>query len=370
MSKNLYSVLGVNRNAQVGEIRSAYKKLAMEHHPDKGGDPEKFKELSQAHEILSDDSKRKNYDMTGSISEQPQNHNPFQGFGGMPFGVPDVFSHMFSGGMNAGRKREGKGPGKNQDIPLRLADFYKGRNLSIKLGRQCFCKLCSGSGGASTRPCQQCGGSGQLTQMVNMGPIQMMSQTSCPPCNGKGKQNIGTCLGCGGRGMTHEEKSMEVKVEPGMMPGNTIVFGGMCSDHPNFNEAGDVTVILRESEEDNSETAQWSRDGSRLKTTVTVNLTECLLGTIRVIKGHPGFPGGLSIEIPVGVQNLWVGAFSGLGMPIRGTPRFGEALITVLVMPSDQEIQIIKDNAIMLKTFLPSLAQVDATSLNVGKWTP
>lgn len=379
MSKNLYSVLGVTKAADTDDIRKAYKALAREHHPDKGGDPEKFKELSQAHEILSDDQKRRMYDITGSTSEQPQSN--FQQHS--PFGMPEAFSHMFGGmfpgggfpgaQMGGNKKREGKGPGKNQDIPLRLDDYYKGRNLSVKLGRQGTCKGCKGHGGASTEICKQCNGRGQLNQMINMGPIQMMAQTPCPPCSGKGSQPSGRCSTCGGKGMTHEEKTMDIKVEPGMMPGNTIVFSGMCSDHPQFTEAGDVTVILREAEEENDDAAQWSREGSRLKTTVSVNLTESLLGTIKMLKGHPGYPNGLPIEIPVGVQNMWIGTFSGLGMPIRGTPRHGDALITVLVRPTDTEIQSLKTNAIMMKTFLPALPAVEGTegaiSLNVGKWT-
>jgi DnaJ-class molecular chaperone len=388
MSRNLYSVLGVSKNADTSEIRTAYKQLAKEHHPDKGGDPEKFKELSEAHEVLSDDGRRRLYDQTGSISEQPQQGNPFQGGFGMPGmpGMPDVFSHMFGGmfpggvgGMGQGgpggqqRKREGKSPSKNQEIPLRLIDYYQGRNLSIKLGRQCFCKGCKGSGGTSSKPCDHCGGRGQVNQVVQMGPIQMVSQTSCPPCGGKGQQTLGKCMTCGGRGMTHEEKTMEVKVEPGMMSGNTLVFPGMCSDHPSFTEAGDVTVILRESDEDNADTAQWSREGSRLKITVTVGLSEALLGTIKVVKGHPGYPNGLPLEIPVGVQNLWSGTFQGLGMPIRGTPRFGDAVITVLVSPTEAELQALKANGLMMRTFMPAVQATgidpNATvSLNVGKW--
>jgi len=375
---NLYNILGVNKNATSSEIRTAYKKLAMGHHPDKGGDPEKFKELSQAHEILSDDQKRRHYDMTGSITEQPNQ--------GMPFGMPEVFSQMFGfgqqggfgqggfgqGGQGGQGKRNGKGPGKNQDIALRISDYYQGRNLSVKLGRQCFCKTCKGSGGASTKPCEQCNGRGQINQMINMGPIQMMTQTQCQPCNGKGQQVVGRCSSCSGRGMTAEEKIMEVKVEPGMMSGNTIVFSGMCSDHPGFTEAGDVTVILREAEEEDNDASQWSREGSRLKTTITVNLTEALLGTIKILKGHPGYSAGLPIEIPVGVQNLWIGTFPGLGMPIRGTPRFGDALITVLVVPTSTEIEALKSNGLMMKTFMPALGPVPGTdgviSLNVGKW--
>ena len=386
MSRNLYSVLGVNKNAEIAEIRTAYKQLAKEHHPDKGGDPEKFKELSEAHEVLSDDGRRRLYDQTGSISEQQQ-QNPFQGGGfGMPgmSGMPDMFSHMFGGmfpgsmgqgpGQGSQRKREGKGPGKNQEIPLRLIDFYQGRNLSIKLGRQCFCKGCKGSGGTSSKPCDHCGGRGQINQVVQMGPIQMVSQATCPPCGGKGQQILGKCLACGGRGMAHEEKSMDVKVEPGMMSGNTLVFPGMCSDHPSFTDAGDVTVILRESDDDNTDTAQWSREGTRLKLTVTVGLSEALLGTIKVVKGHPGYPNGLPLEIPVGVQNLWSGTFPGLGMPIRGTPRFGDAIITVLVMPTDAELQALKANGVMMRTFMPAVQATgidpNATvSLNVGKWT-
>jgi DnaJ-class molecular chaperone len=172
--------------------------------------------------------------------------------------------------------------------------------------------------------------------------------------------------------MAHEEKTMEVKVEPGMMSGNTMVFPGMCSDHPNFTEAGDVTVILREAEEDDADTAQWSREGSRLKFTVTVNLAEAMLGTIKMVKGHPGYPNGLPLEIPVGVQNMWSGTFPGLGMPVRGTPRFGEAIITVLVSPTEAELQALKANVAMVKTFMTVQSEIDPSatvSLNVGKWT-
>jgi len=173
--------------------------------------------------------------------------------------------------------------------------------------------------------------------------------------------------------MSHEEKTMEIKVEPGMMPGNTLVFSGMCSDHPSFTEAGDVTVILREADEDDIDTARWSREGSRLKTTVTVNLTEALLGTIKMIKGHPGYPKGVPIDISVGIQNMSVGTFPGLGMPIRGTPRYGDAIITVLVVPTEAEITALKSNGALFKAFMPAATSaVDANatvSLNVGKWT-
>jgi DnaJ-class molecular chaperone len=372
--RDLYEVLGVNRKADTNEIRTAYKQLAKEHHPDKGGDPEKFKELSQAHETLSDDAKRRAYDMTGSINDQqPNGFDPTS----MPFGMPpDVFSHMFGGmfpGGNPGgapRKREGKGPGKTQEIPLRIIDYYQGRTLNVKLGRQISCKTCSGSGGSSFEDCSTCNGAGQVNQRIQMGPIQMVTQTSCPPCGGKGRKTIGKCMSCSGRGVTHEEKTLEIKVEPGMLPGNTILFSGMCSDHPGFTEAGDVTIILRESDEDTHDTSQWTRDGSRLKTTVGISLTESLLGTVKIVKGHPGYPQGLPIEIPAGVQNMWLGTYPTLGMPIRGTPKYGEANVTVIVTPTEVELSTLKENSVLLKNCFPPLGPgpEGVTVVNRGSW--
>jgi len=368
--KDLYSVLGVSRNAETSEIRSAYKQLAKEHHPDKGGDPEKFKELSQAHEILSDEGRRKMYDMTGNVSDQPQQGGPggpFGPFGGGGFPMPEMFSGMFGGGGpfghpmggpfggpmgGPGKRRDGKSPGKSQDLPLRIADYYSGRNLTVKLARQTFCKQCKGSGAASTTPCTDCGGQGQVRQMIQMGPIQMLSHGPCHPCQGKGQRNIGSCSGCQGRGLLPDEKALEIKVDPGMMSGNTVVFSGMCSDSQGFTEAGDVTIVLREADEE-GDAKGWMRDGNRLKTSITINLTESLLGTTRILKGHPGYPNGVPIEIPPGVQNMWTGTIPTLGMPIRGTPKFGEAYISVLVIPTADETAALVKQSVLLKTIFP-----------------
>jgi DnaJ family protein A protein 2 len=363
---DLYSVLGVSKNADISEIRTSYKQLAREHHPDKGGDPEKFKELSQAHEILSDPQKRRTYDVTGSISDQSQGMqqgNPF----GNPFGggMPDVFNHMFGGmfpgGMPGGggqrRKREGKSPGKTQEIPLTISDYYHGRQINVKFGRQSFCKPCKGKGASSTKKCDHCNGIGQVRQVIQMGPMQMVTDGPCPPCSGSGEQLIGQCNECQGKGLIQEAKNLEIKVESGMMPGNTVVFPGMCSDSPGFTEAGDVTVILREADEEDL-AAKWIREGTRLKTAVTINLAESLLGTTKVLYGHPGFPNGVPIEVPVGVQNMWTGTIPGLGMPIRGTPKFGELYVSILIVPSQEEINILKAQSEKMKEFLPALPPV------------
>jgi DnaJ-class molecular chaperone len=384
MSKDLYEVLGVSRNADTSEIRKAYKELSKIHHPDKGGDPEKFKEIAQAHEILSDDNKRQMYDMTGSTEE---------GGGGMPGGMPfgmgggggmaDFLGQMFGGGMpfmpgmpgmpgmGGGRapRRDGKAPSKQQELPLKLADFYHGRGLSVKLGRQANCKKCQGSGGESFETCSPCGGEGHMNQVVNMGPIQMVNRGTCPVCRGKGKQPVGKCSDCEGKGANHEEKNLEIKIEPGMMPGNTIVFPGMCSDHPGWTEPGDVVVMLREADEE-GQSASWVREGNRLKTSITINLTEALLGTTKILQGHPGYPAGVPIEIPAGVQNLWTGTIPSLGMPVRGTPKFGEALVTIMVVPSQEETSALKKQSVLLKSVMPSQPEVPSHSETprIGRW--
>lgn len=359
---DLYSVLGVSRSADTSEIRTAYKQLAKEHHPDKGGDSEKFKELSQAHEVLSDPERRKMYDMTGNTSEQNQGMPGMNPFGNMnPFGgMAGMFGHMFNG-ANAGglrQKRQGKAPGKTQEIPLRISDYYQGRNLNIKFARQSFCKICKGNGAASTKKCDPCNGVGHVRQVIQMGPMQMVTEGPCPGCGGSGEQPEGQCSGCQGKCFLQEAKSLDIKVEAGMMPGNTVVFPGMCSDTHGFTEAGDVTVVLREADEDEPAT-KWTREGTRLKTSITINLTEALLGTTRVLYGHPGFPKGVPLEIPVGVQNLWTGTIPGLGMPIRGTPKFGEAYITVLILPTAEELSALKAQTDQMKTFLPAKPSVD-----------
>jgi DnaJ-class molecular chaperone len=154
-----------------------------------------------------------------------------------------------------------------------------------------------------------------------------------------------------------------------MVSGNTIIFNGMCSDHPGFTETGDVTVVLREADESDA-TAMWHREGIRLKTSITISLTEALLGCTKVLQGHPGFSKGLPIEIPAGTQNMWTGTMPNLGMPVRGTPKFGEAYITVLVIPTAEELAIVKsqhDHFITIFPFLPKPIDIGEEP-KVGRW--
>lgn len=224
MPQDLYSVLGVEKGASTEEIRKAYKTLAREKHPDRGGDAEAFKAVQQAHEVLSDDGKRRMYDMTGSIDGEGGHPDmgmaaggiPFSFMGGMgPFGMPGVsfdFGNMFSGifGGQGGppRSRPGKGPNKHSDIGLRLADFYNGKEIKLRFNQSRKCGTCGASGAEKTESCGACGGRGVRTSARMIGPGMIAQSTGpCDVCSGEGKRVLKPCMTCHGKRFQEREKS-------------------------------------------------------------------------------------------------------------------------------------------------------------------
>lgn len=301
---NLYEILGVARNADSNEIRKAFLKLSRIHHPDKGGNPEEFKKISLAHEVLTDNQKRAIYDQTGSIDGDTMSH--MGGMNGFPFDIGSIFGGMGMGGMfgmggmpRGGRMRRPKAPPKVQEIPLRLSDYYHGRIFQVKFERHKFCETCKGEGATSFQSCNSCKGMGVVRQIMQMGPIQMVNEGPCHDCMGEGKKASGACYVCSGKKTKPQEKELEVKIEPGMKPGEILIFANECSDDPNFEEPGDVHFLLQEADGDEG----WTRKGDDLETDVHITLRDSLLGCSKMLQGHPGFPEGLSILVPCGVQN-------------------------------------------------------------------
>ena len=350
---SLYERLGVARGASPAEIRKAYLKLAKDHHPDKGGDPEKFKAIQKANEILSDPQRRAAYDATGDESEgNGGGGGPGGpgGGGGMPFPFPFDLGAMFGGmggmggmfgpggprGAGGPRRKAPKGPPKVHEMPVSLWDYYHGKRVKIQFERQKFCASCAGEGATVFESCRGCGGTGAVEQRIMMGPGMMgVMHGPCQACSGEGKRAAGPCTGCAGKKFRTEEKVLEVVIEPGRLPGDVIAFERECSDQHEYMEPGDVHIILQEADEDIPfKRHPAARDD--LVVEVAITLEESLLGCERRLAGHPGHPDGYVVEIPVGTQNKERLEIAGEGMPRRGGGR-GVLHCIVDVRASEEE---------------------------------
>ena len=354
MSVDLYASLGVQRDADRDEISKAYKKLAMVHHPDRGGNAEEFKKIQMAHEILTDDDRRRQYDMSGSVEGDGQQGHP----GGFPFdmggmgGLGGIFGSMFGGmggmgGMPQQRQRRQKGPVKVIEIALSLADFYKGKHLRVNFDRQKFCGGCAGEGATSFRQCDTCQGRGVTTQMAMIGPgMAVQMNGPCRDCQGRCKKPADSCKTCQGRKFQNQEKTLDVTIEPGMPAGETLVFANECSDNHDYDTPGDVHFVLQAADE----TLPWKRQGDDLCATVTVSLKESLLGVSKTLEGHPGFPGGYTIGVPVGTIHTEVIRKQGDGMPRKGRGAKGDVLITVKIDASAKDKEVLERNKVLLQS--------------------
>ena len=380
MPASLYEILGVEKGVDGDAIRSAYRKAALKHHPDKGGDPEKFKEITRAYEVLSDDGRRRIYDITGS-EEDIDVRGDGRGFGpgmpgpGMPFpfqfDLGSVFG-MFSGGMSGVPRREpqrrpGKPSPKLHEMPISLHDFYHGKKIQVKFERQRFCGGCKGSGAESWEACQACGGSGHQQHILSMGPgMQTIMRAPCGTCETKGKKVSKVCPICSGKKMLTHERKMEICIEPGMSPGENLIYPSECSDTDEYAEAGDLHIILLDADADEGESgkvkrAQGTPGGtSDLYVEITVGLADSLLGCTETIHGHPGHPQGLVVEIPAGIQNMGLVTVAGEGMPVRRNgvaSGKGNFYVRVYVKVTDSEKDVLRRHAEALRGVFRGEAQ-------------
>lgn len=273
-----YDILGVPKNASADDLKKSYRKLAIKNHPDKGGDPEKFKEIAQAYEVLSDPEKREIYDQYGedAIKEGMGGggggHNPF-----------DIFESFFGGasqfgtGSRGGGRRQRRGEDVIHPLKVSLEDLYNGTSKKLSLSRNVICSKCNGKGsksGASTK-CAGCQGSGMKVTIRQLGPgmIQQM-QHVCPDCKGSGEaiNPKDKCSQCKGEKVVQEKKVLEVHVEKGMQHGQKITFPGEADAAPDT-VTGDIVFVLQMRDH-----AKFKRKGDDIFYEHTLNLTEALCG--------------------------------------------------------------------------------------------
>lgn len=315
MSKrDYYETLGVAKGASEQDVKKAYRRVAMKHHPDRNPDnkesEEKFKEASEAYEILSDKEKRASYDQYGHAGVDQNS-----GFGGGAGGFGDVFGDVFGdifGGSRSGRGRGGpvRGADLRYDLKLSLEEAVRGTTVKIKIPALVNCKTCHGSGakeGSSPTTCGTCRGAGQVRMSQGLFAVQQ----TCPKCHGRGQIIRDPCGSCYGRGRNEETKTLSVKVPPGVDTGDRIRLAGEGEAGPEGGPAGDLYVQMHVRDH-----ALFTRDGRNLYCEVPISIVDAALGGELEV---PTLDGRVKLKVPAETQTGRLFRLRGKGVTsVRG----------------------------------------------------
>jgi molecular chaperone DnaJ len=306
--KDYYEVLGVERTADGAELKRAYRKLAMEHHPDRNpGDAAaeaRFKEASEAYQVLSDDERRGLYDRFGHAAPGRVG----QGFGdvGDIFSAfSDIFGDVF-GRQGGGRRGPARGADIETSIKLTLLEAASGATKDVKVVRRLACGTCKGSGakpGSSPEVCQQCRGRGQVMHSQGF----LMISSTCPVCRGEGKIIRHLCETCDGSGFERHEDTLQITIPAGVEDGSTLRLVGRGEAAPRGGQPGHLYVILRVEEDE-----RFERDGADLHTEIEVSFPQLALGSKLAV---PTLVGDAEIDVRPGTQPGETVTLRGQGMP-------------------------------------------------------
>ncbi|RMF49693.1 MAG: J domain-containing protein [Bacteroidetes bacterium] len=331
MKKDYYAILGVSRDADLETIKRAYRRLAVQYHPDKNPGnreaEERFKEISEAYEVLSDPEKRRQYDLFGSV----------QGSGGIP---NDPFSQMveevfqsFFGGRAPRSRRPSAIPGEEVriQVELTLEEIAQGTTRTVRYTRKVPCAACEGTGSRDRRPpqaCPTCGGSGQVAYRVGGGFFQQIVYQDCPDCRGTGIRIGNPCPACGGSGLETRPHTQEIEFPPGAMSGLTLSLRGAGHFGPWGGPPGDLLIEITEAPH-----PYFLRDGEDLIYEVWVAYPDLVLGTTLEVPTPTGEV--LSVRVPPGTPSGEILRLEGKGLPRYASRKRGDLLVQVHVwMPS------------------------------------
>ncbi|CAA0824418.1 Molecular chaperone Hsp40/DnaJ family protein [Striga hermonthica] len=366
-----YSTLGVLKSASTKEIKAAYRKLARQYHPDVNKEPgatEKFKEISAAYEVLSDDKKRALYDQYGEAGVK----SSVGGAGGYAATNPfDLFEAFFGSSMSgftgmdgsgfgtARRSTVSKGEDIRYDMTLEFSAAIFGTEKEFELSHLETCEVCAGTGakvGSKMRICSTCGGRGQVMR-TEQTPFGLFSQVSiCPNCGGDGEMVSESCRKCSGVGRVRVRKDIKVKIPPGVAKGSILRVSGEGDAGPKGGQPGDLYVYL-----DIEEIPEIQRDGINLNSTISVSYLDAILGTVMKVKTVEGVT---DLQIPPGTQPGDVLVLARKGAPKLNRPSIrGDHLFNV-------KISIPKRISEKERELLEELATIGKAPANRSKTRP
>ena len=342
--RDYYEILGVSKSAGADEVKKAYRKVAMQYHPDRNpGDKaseEKFKEAAEAYEILSDADKKAKYDRYGHQAFAPGGGG---GGGFHPGGMnmDDIFSHFGDvfgddsfGSFFGGGRRGGGGGGHRQTgqrgtnlrikIKLTFEEMAKGVTKNVKLKKNITCNTCTGSGAkdkGSNQTCNTCGGSGQVRRVSNTFLGQMQTVTTCPTCSGEGSIITAKCTNCRGTGVTPGEETISIDIPAGVQAGMQLSMNGKGNNGERGGYPGDLIIQIEEEPH-----PELQRDGLNVAYELHLTFPEAVFGTSVEV---PTIDGKARIKIPAGTQSGKIFRLKGKGFPeVQGYTK-GDQLVQV-----------------------------------------
>ena len=343
MKRDYYEILGVTKTSSPDEIKKAYRKVAMQYHPDKNPGnkeaEEKFKEAAEAYEVLSDADKRSQYDRFGHAGVGGNG----RGFGGgQGMNMEDIFSQfgdvfgddLFgsffggrrSGGGGGGKSRGARGSNLRVRIKLNFEEIAKGASKTIKVKKYILCDSCGGSGAkdnSSIQSCGTCGGSGQVRRVQNTFLGQMQTVTTCPTCNGEGTSITSKCGSCKGEGRVYGEENITIDIPAGVQEGMQLSMSGKGNAGERGGYPGDLIVQIEEEAH-----PELLRDGLNVVYDLHISFPDAVFGTQVEV---PTIDGRAKLKIPAGTQSGKVFRLKGKGFPAVQSYEKGDQMVYVNV---------------------------------------
>ena len=333
VKRDYYEVLGVGRQASADDLKRAFRKIAMDSHPDRFPDDTvaaaRFKEASEAYTVLSDPSRRRTYDMFGHAAVE--SGGPVVDFSDMPFA--DIFDTFFGSGFGGRgrRERSNRGDDLRYDLTITFEESFTGVERQIDVLRLGACERCTGSGaepGTGQETCPGCGGSGQIRRAAQSFFGQVVTTATCPTCGGAGRILKSPCAQCRGQGRVQKSKRLAVKIPAGVDTGSQIRISGEGEAGLRGGPPGDLYVVLRVKAH-----PQLARHDQDVLFELRVNMVQAALGDRIEI---PTLEGPVEIAIPGGTQHGQSFRLQGRGMPdVRGGRRGDQYVVVQIVIPKD-----------------------------------